>query len=190
MAKMIKFDLPIDGTRVSTLDDLQDHFTPEVIKHFRSGLLTRWLRARGFDRELERVEALTSDNDAYVLKQLCRIFNVEVETDEETIAWVIRESEAGPSRTHLKNATLAAKLAKRILGLDFDMLSEALSALEEYQPPSWPIADLPRNSPIWNIVLALVGVNKRQNFSRFKEEFRDAQELARELLECLPPIDR
>lgn len=184
MAKMIKFDLLVDGTRVSTLDDLQDHFTTEVIEHFRSGLLARWLRARGLERELAGVEALTSDNDAYVLKQLSRIFKVEA--DEETIAWAIGQSKAGVPGTHLKNAALAAQLAKRILDLDLDMLSEALRALEEYQPPSWPITDLPRSSPIWNIVSALVGVNKRQKFSRFRKEFRDVQELARKLLEHFP----
>ena len=41
MAKTIKFDLPIDGVKVATLDDLRDHFTTETIGHFRSGLLVR-----------------------------------------------------------------------------------------------------------------------------------------------------
>ena len=45
MAKMIKFDLPIDGVKVATLDQLRDHFTTEIIAHFRSGLLTRWLQS-------------------------------------------------------------------------------------------------------------------------------------------------
>ena len=195
MAKMIKFDLPIDRVKVSTLRDLQDHFTTEVIEHFRSGLLTRWLRARGLDRELAAVEAIRSDDDAHVLKELCRLFKVEA--DEETIAWAIGVSEAGVPGTQLKNAALVVQLAKRILDLDFDTLWEALSALQRYRPSaisgisalvvgrkgfftaddSPPIIDLPLDSPVWN-------------FSRFKEEFCDAQEFARELLECLPPTDR
>ena len=84
MAKMIKFDLPIDGVKVATLDDLRDHFTTETIGHFRSGLLARWLRSRSMTRELEAVEALTAGDDTAVLKELCRIFEVEADDDAIT----------------------------------------------------------------------------------------------------------
>ena len=53
MAKMIKFDLPIDGVKVSTLDELRDHFTAEIVGHFRSGLLAKWLRSRRMTDQLE-----------------------------------------------------------------------------------------------------------------------------------------
>ena len=86
MAKMIKFDLPIDGMKVATLDDLRDHFTTETIGHFRSGLLARWLQSRSMTRELEAVEALTAGDDTAVLKELCRIFEVEADDDAITAA--------------------------------------------------------------------------------------------------------
>ena len=94
MAKMIKFDLPIDGVKVATLDDLRDHFTTETIGHFRSGLLARWLRSRSMSRELAAVEALTVGDDAAVLKELCRIF--EVEADDDAIAAAIAEATGVP----------------------------------------------------------------------------------------------
>ena len=94
MAKMIKFDLPIDGVKVATLDDLQDHFTTEIIRHFRSSLLARWLRCRGWTRELAAVEALTADDDATTLKELCRIF--EIEADDDAIAAAIAEETGIP----------------------------------------------------------------------------------------------
>ena len=94
MAKMIKFDLPIDGVKVATLDDLRDHFTTETIGHFRSRLLARWLRSRSMTRELAAVEALTADDDAAVLKELCRIF--EVEADDDAIAAAIAEATGVP----------------------------------------------------------------------------------------------
>ena len=94
MAKMIKFDLPIDGVKVATLDDLRDHFTTETIGHFRSGLLARWLRSRSMTRELAAVEALTVGDDAAVLKELCRIF--EMEADDDTIAAAIAEATGVP----------------------------------------------------------------------------------------------
>ena len=94
MAKMIKFDLPLDGVKVATLDDLRDHFTTETIGHFRSGLLARWLRSRSMTRELAAVEALTVGDDAAVLKDLCRIF--EVEADDDAIAAAIAEATGVP----------------------------------------------------------------------------------------------
>ena len=86
MAKTIKFDLPIDGVKVATLDDLRDHFTTETIGHFRSGLLARWLRSRSMAREQTAVEALTAGDDAAILKELCRIFDVEADDDAITAA--------------------------------------------------------------------------------------------------------
>ena len=78
MAKTIKFDLPIDGVKVATLDDLRDHFTIEIIGHFRSGLLVRWLRSPGIACELAAVEVLASnDDDAAALKELCQILEVK-----------------------------------------------------------------------------------------------------------------
>ena len=90
MAKMIKFDLPIDGVKVAKLDDLRDHFTTEIIGHFRSGLLARWLRSRGRTRELAAVEALTRADDATTLKELCQIF--EIEADDDAIAAAVAEA--------------------------------------------------------------------------------------------------
>ena len=94
MAKMIKFNLPIDGVKVATLDDLQDHFTTEIIGHFRSSLLARWLRSRGWTSELAAVEALTTDDDATTLKELCRIF--EIEADDDAIAAAVAEATGVP----------------------------------------------------------------------------------------------
>ena len=94
MAKTIKFDLPIDGVKAATLDDLRDHFTTETIEHFRSGLLARWLRSRSMTRELAAVEALTADDDAAVLKELCGIF--EVEADDDAITAAVAEATGVP----------------------------------------------------------------------------------------------
>ena len=94
MAKMIKFDLPIDGVKVATLDDLRDHFTTQIIGHFRSGLLARWLWSRSMTRELSAVAALRADDDAVALKELCRIF--EVKADDDAVAAAIAEATGVP----------------------------------------------------------------------------------------------
>ena len=91
MAKMIKFDMPIDGVKVATLEDLQGHFTTEIVGHFRTGLLARWLRSRSMARELAALEALAaSEDDAVVLKELCSIFDVEA--DDDAIAAAIAQA--------------------------------------------------------------------------------------------------
>ena len=96
MAKTIKFDLPIDGVKIATLDKLRDHFTTQIIGHFRTGLLADWLRSRGMTRELAAVEALKADDDAAALKGLCRIF--EVEAGDDAIAAALTEATGVPGR--------------------------------------------------------------------------------------------
>ena len=85
--------MPIDGVKVATLEDLQGHFTTEIVGHFRTGLLGRWLRSRGMGmaRELAAVEALAaSEDDVIVLKELCSIFDVEA--DDDAIAAAVAQA--------------------------------------------------------------------------------------------------
>lgn len=56
MKRVIKFDLPIDGVKVTTLDELCDHFTTEILDHFHSGVLAKWLRSRDLEKESHEVE--------------------------------------------------------------------------------------------------------------------------------------
>lgn len=89
MKKTIKFDLPIDGVKVSTLDELRDHFTAEVVGHFRSGLLAKWLRSRRMTEQLDAVNALNANDDFTVLDGLCGIFDIEA--DAEAISAALAE---------------------------------------------------------------------------------------------------
>lgn len=70
--KLIKFDLPIDGVRVKNIEELRDHFTPEVLLHFRSGLLKKWLMARKYHDELAALELIIDADDPFLLKRLSR----------------------------------------------------------------------------------------------------------------------
>lgn len=82
MKKMIRFDLPMDGVKVGTLNDLRDHFiSREILAHYDSGHLARWLRSRSMTDELHAIEELTAHHsrsslpEGVVLKELCRIFD-------------------------------------------------------------------------------------------------------------------
>lgn len=92
MANTLRFDLPMDGQRIRSLDQLQKHFTAEIIDHFRSGKLIKWLEDRNLSCELVAVDALKTENDTViiddttVLKKLCRIFDIEASNDDIAIS--------------------------------------------------------------------------------------------------------
>ena len=92
--KQIRFDLPIDGVKVASLDELQEHFSTEIIGHFRSGLLAKWLRPRRLIKELAAVKSLNADDDASILMELCRIFGVEA--DAQSVAATLAEATGVP----------------------------------------------------------------------------------------------
>ena len=88
MAKKLKFDLPIGEDMVATLGEFRDHFSlgearTEIIEHFHSGKLAKWLQARSLTTELEKVKTLTekvkalpdkTDADAAAFRGLVNIF--------------------------------------------------------------------------------------------------------------------
>src|SRR5699024_9190739 len=85
MAKTIKFNLICDEKPVRTVEDLQNNFSIEdVLDYYRNGLLTRWLKVRGYIEELEKVNAIPDEDSLEVIKALIKIFNVS--TDDKEIA--------------------------------------------------------------------------------------------------------
>ena len=97
--KTIKFDLPIDGRKISSIEELQEHFTTEIIGHFRSGVLERWLDSRRDSTFLPEVRKLAGNDeaqsdDALALRELCRIF--EVDADEAAIEAAVAEPTGVP----------------------------------------------------------------------------------------------
>ncbi len=107
MKRTIKFDLPIDGVKAATLDKLRDHFTTEILEHFRSGLLRKWLRSRGLEEIVEKVDQLESADDASTLKSLCQIF--EIEADDDAIAAAVGQ-ETGRGGVRLDDQTSSHEL--------------------------------------------------------------------------------
>ena len=95
MKKQVKFDLPIDGVKVKTLDELRDHFTTEILGHFRTGLLEKWLQSRNLNKELDELRDLSeldseSEDDVSMLKALCLIFGIE--TNNDAIAAAVQKA--------------------------------------------------------------------------------------------------
>lgn len=190
MAKMIKFDLPIDGVWVASVDDLKGHFTDEIIRHYHTGLLSKWLKCRGLNEERQRVEALVSGDDADTLKQLCEIF--EVEADDDIIALVVKK-DAGTPGMHIESAQervlTARSIAEEVLALDFKKVSDALERIGENKKilddiSIDPFVDrsLSRKRNKAKKVLS----SERRKVYRFRRQVKTAQDRARVFLSYLP----
>lgn len=83
--KPIKFDLPLNGTKIATLEQLEENLTPEIIGHFHSGKLAKWLRARSLTEQAEVVDALIAANnerEVQLFKSLCEVFVSEVDEND------------------------------------------------------------------------------------------------------------
>lgn len=81
----IKFDLPLNGTRIATLEQLEENLTPEIFESFRSGKLAKWLRARKLDEQAEVVDALLAaenEREVQLFKSLCEVFVSEVDEND------------------------------------------------------------------------------------------------------------
>lgn len=76
--KLIKFDLPINGTKVRNLEELRDNFTREILELHASGVLSKWLKSRGLEVEAEKLSAMSTDlGDVDRLVGLCGILGVD-----------------------------------------------------------------------------------------------------------------
>ena len=83
--KPIKFDLPLNGTRITTLDQLEENLRPEILQHFRSGKLAKWLRVRHLNEQADKVEALRAadiEDEVQLFKSVCEVFVGEVDVND------------------------------------------------------------------------------------------------------------
>ena len=82
--KIIKFDLPINGTKVKNLDELRDNLTDEILALARSGQLERWLGSRQLPEPAQAVaDAVKQEQtDKELFLALCESLEVEVHPDD------------------------------------------------------------------------------------------------------------
>ena len=76
MAKTIKFSLRLDDKPIRDIKGLQENFCiDDILELYDNGLLQKWLKVRGFDDYLKKVEAIKDDDS--VIIQLINIFEIE-----------------------------------------------------------------------------------------------------------------
>jgi hypothetical protein len=92
--KLIKFDLPINGTKVRDLDGLRDNFTMEILELYTSGVLARWLKSRNLAGQAEALLAMADGSDEDKLHGLCGVF--EIDADRHVIAAALAKADGKP----------------------------------------------------------------------------------------------
>lgn len=135
MAKTIKFNLVLDNYPVRNIEELQEHFSIEdMLKYFDNGLLLRWLRVRGYEKEFAEVESIDKSlNRKEITKALVKIFEVS-EMDDEDIEMAIGiltylDEEKKLNEIYRKNA-----FAKKQVLNDYHLgYHEIITHMEEYK---------------------------------------------------------
>lgn len=76
--KLIKFDLPINGIKVTTLEALRDNLTDEIVPLARSGQLERWFKSRQMQEQAQAVAAAVAQHakDKALFLALCAVLEV------------------------------------------------------------------------------------------------------------------
>ncbi|WP_163564056.1 hypothetical protein [Helicobacter suis] len=86
--RLAKFPLLCDGQRITSLEQLKEHFNLlDVLEHYKTGRLQRWLRSRGLTSQLKSIEAINAPQDTEILSALCLVF--EIEADKQMIQEVL-----------------------------------------------------------------------------------------------------
>lgn len=81
MAKTIKFNLLLDGKPVRDIEGLQENFCiDDILEFYQNGLLQKWLKVRGYEDFLKKVEAISKSQS--VIIELIKIFGIE-KSDKE-----------------------------------------------------------------------------------------------------------
>ena len=83
MAKNIKFNLLVGDKKLTTLEALQENFyLDEVLDHYHSGFLAKWLLSSGFQHEYEQVSALDAKDNVSLSLELAKIFNISCHQED------------------------------------------------------------------------------------------------------------
>ncbi|MBF0228233.1 MAG: hypothetical protein HQK63_01355 [Desulfamplus sp.] len=83
MTKPIKFNLILDGKPIRDITGLEENFNiDDLLEHYKSGVLQRWLKIRQHSDLLAKVEAITEKDDLKIAESLVNIFGISLNKQE------------------------------------------------------------------------------------------------------------
>lgn len=94
MAKKIKFLLEMaDGEPVYNLEEFKKHFdAKKAIGYFKDGRLLNWFRSRSYNDEADKIAQLSA-SDPLLHKNICEIFDVNVDVEDIDVEKITRRTE-------------------------------------------------------------------------------------------------
>ena len=153
--KVIKFDLPINGIKVKTLDELRDNLSDELVTLARSGQLERWLGSRKLTEVAQAVAAAVEaePDDKALFLALCQVLEVEVHPDD--VAALFDEPPQAGRVFEVKDIYLEAIYEKlqNFSQADFDEILILINAIEERRVRD----ELLRNCQLMEVKLPDIG---------------------------------
>lgn len=153
--KVIKFDLPINGIKVKTLDELRDNLTDELVTLARSGQLERWLGSRKLTEAAQAVAAAVEAEPDYkaLFLALCQVLEVEVHPDD--VAALFDEPPQAGRGFEVKDIYLEAIYEKlqNFSQADFDEILIFINSIEERRVRD----ELLRNCQLMEVKLPDIG---------------------------------
>ena len=82
MAKLIKFDLIIDGNKVKTFEELQDNLHADLLPYLKSGKLAKWFASRELADKAAAIAAIDLNQpDLALLSAVCEVLELEADDD-------------------------------------------------------------------------------------------------------------
>jgi len=83
MPKTIKFNLIVDGKPIRTLEQLRENFNiDDILQHYESGVLQRWLQVRELNTQLEHLKKITVSDQISIATEICKVFDAELTENE------------------------------------------------------------------------------------------------------------
>ena len=125
MAKIPKFNLTMDGELVRSIEELQNNFSvDDILDHFESKRLHKWLKSRGYTDYLTKVESIEYDDKTAIIKPLMDIF--EIDYSDEDLSDILDQLKYVPDKKNKDTNESAQK----------DMTKSTIDPLSSYRSSS------------------------------------------------------
>lgn len=76
--KEIEISMKMKDTEISSIDDLKNNISPEILSHFRAGRVAKMLLSQGLLTEFDAISAINKNSSSLSqLNAICRVFRLD-----------------------------------------------------------------------------------------------------------------